>query len=49
MRQLFNILRAIPEVVLAVALIPAFGRLTKTAGAMAIAIGSVWHARQAVL
>ena len=40
MRQLFNVLRAIPEVVLAVALIPAFG-LTKTAGVMAIAIGSV--------
>jgi phosphonate transport system permease protein len=40
MRQVFNVLRAIPEIVLAVALIPAFG-LTKTAGVMAIAIGSI--------
>lgn len=40
MRQVFNVLRAIPEIVLAVVLIPAFG-LTKTAGVMAIAIGSI--------
>ena len=40
LRQLFNVLRAIPEIVLAVVLIPALG-LTKTAGVMAIAIGSI--------
>lgn len=39
-RQVFNVLRSIPEIVLAIALIPAFG-LTKTAGVMAIAIGSI--------
>jgi phosphonate transport system permease protein len=40
MRQLFNVLRAIPELILALALIPVLG-LTKTAAIMALAIGSV--------
>jgi phosphonate transport system permease protein len=40
LRQLFNILRAVPELILVLALIPVLG-LTKTAGIMAIAIGSV--------
>lgn len=40
MRQVFNVLRAIPEVILAIALIPIFG-LTPMAGVLAIAIGSV--------
>ena len=39
-RQAFNVLRAIPELILAVALIPVFG-LTPTTGVMAIAIGSI--------
>ena len=39
-RQLFNALRSIPEVVLAVAMIPAFG-LTRTTGVVVIAIGSI--------
>lgn len=39
-RQLFNVLRAIPELILAVAFIPIFG-LTPQAGIMAIAIGSI--------
>jgi phosphonate transport system permease protein len=39
-RQLFNILRAIPELILVLTLIPVLG-LTKSAGVMAIAIGSV--------
>ncbi len=39
-RQLFNILRAVPELILVLALIPVLG-LTPTAGIMAIAIGSV--------
>lgn len=39
-RQVFNVLRAIPELILAVALIPVFG-LTPTTGVVAIAIGSV--------
>jgi phosphonate transport system permease protein len=39
-RQLFNVLRAVPELILAVAFIPIFG-LTATAGVMAIAVGSV--------
>lgn len=39
-RQLFNILRAIPELILVLALIPVLG-LTKSAGVLAIAIGSV--------
>jgi phosphonate transport system permease protein len=39
-RQLFNILRAIPELILVIALIPVLG-LTPSAGIMAIAIGSV--------
>jgi phosphonate transport system permease protein len=40
MRQVFNVLRAVPEVILAIALIPIFG-LTPMAGVLAIAIGSV--------
>jgi phosphonate transport system permease protein len=39
-RQVFNVLRAIPELILAVAFIPIFG-LTPQAGIMAIAIGSI--------
>jgi len=39
-RQVFNLLRAVPEVILAIALIPIFG-LTPMAGVLAIAIGSV--------
>ena len=40
MRQVFNLLRAVPEVILAIALIPIFG-LTPMAGVLAIAIGSI--------
>lgn len=40
MRQVFNVLRAIPELILAVAFIPVFG-LTARAGVMAIGIGSI--------
>ena len=40
MRQLFNLLRAVPELILVLALVPVLG-LTKTAGIVAIAIGSV--------
>lgn len=40
MRQIFNVLRAVPELILVLALIPVLG-LTKTAGIVAIAIGSV--------
>lgn len=40
MRQIFNLLRAIPEVILALAFIPVLG-LTPMAGVMAIAIGSI--------
>jgi phosphonate transport system permease protein len=40
MRQLFNVLRAVPELILVLALVPVLG-LTKTAGIVAIAIGSV--------
>ncbi len=39
-RQVFNLLRAIPEVILAVALIPIFG-LTPLTGVLAIGIGSI--------
>jgi phosphonate transport system permease protein len=39
-RQLFNVLRAIPELILVLALIPVLG-LTQSAGVMAIAIGSI--------
>lgn len=39
-RQVFNILRAVPELILAVTFIPVFG-LTAQAGVMAIAVGSV--------
>lgn len=39
-RQVFNALRAVPELILAVAFIPVFG-LTPSAGIMAIAVGSV--------
>lgn len=39
-RQVFNILRAVPEVILAIALIPIFG-LTPMAGVIAIGIGSI--------
>ena len=40
MRQVFNVLRAVPEVILAIALIPIFG-LTPMAGVLAIGIGSI--------
>ena len=40
MRQVFNILRAVPELILVLALIPVLG-LTKSAGVLAIAIGSI--------
>jgi phosphonate transport system permease protein len=40
LRQFFNILRAVPELILVLALIPVLG-LTMTAGIMAIAIGSI--------
>lgn len=39
-RQVFNVLRAIPELILAVAFIPVFGLSPRT-GVMAIAVGSV--------
>jgi phosphonate transport system permease protein len=39
-RQVFNILRAVPEIILALAFIPLFG-LTAMAGVMAIAVGSI--------
>lgn len=39
-RLVFNLLRAVPEVILAIALVPIFG-LTEKAGVLAIAIGSV--------
>jgi phosphonate transport system permease protein len=39
-RQVFNVLRAVPEVILAIALIPIFG-LTPLAGVLAIGIGSI--------
>ncbi|NND74483.1 MAG: phosphonate ABC transporter, permease protein PhnE [Ilumatobacter sp.] len=39
-RQVFNILRAVPEVILALAFIPLFG-LTPMAGVMAIGVGSI--------
>jgi phosphonate transport system permease protein len=39
-RQVFNLLRAIPEVILALVFIPVFG-LTPMAGVMAIGIGSI--------
>ena len=39
-RQVFNVLRAIPELILAVAFIPVFG-LTPTTGVVAIAVGSI--------
>lgn len=39
-RQVFNVLRAIPELILAVAFIPIFG-LSPRAGVMAIAVGSI--------
>lgn len=39
-RQVFNILRAIPEVILAIALIPVFG-LSPLTGVVAIGIGSI--------
>jgi phosphonate transport system permease protein len=40
LRQLFNLLRAVPELILVLALIPMLG-LTESAGIMAIAIGSI--------
>lgn len=40
LRQVFNVLRAIPELILVLALIPVLG-LTKNAGVLAIAIGSI--------
>ncbi|WP_116999287.1 phosphonate ABC transporter, permease protein PhnE [Desertimonas flava] len=39
-RQVFNVLRAIPEIVLVLAVIPVLG-LSKTAGVIAIGIGSI--------
>lgn len=39
-RQVFNVLRAVPEVVLAIALVPIFGLSPKT-GVVAIGIGSI--------
>lgn len=39
-RQVFNVLRAIPELILAVAFIPVFGLSPRT-GVMAIAVGSI--------
>lgn len=39
-RQVFNVLRAVPDLILAVAFVPVFG-LTPTAGVMAIAVGSI--------
>jgi phosphonate transport system permease protein len=40
LRQLFNLLRAVPELILVLAFIPVLG-LTKSAGIMAIAVGSI--------
>jgi phosphonate transport system permease protein len=40
MRQVFNVLRAVPEVILALLFVPMFG-LTPMAGVMAIAVGSI--------
>jgi phosphonate transport system permease protein len=40
MRQVFNLLRAVPEVILALLFVPMFG-LTPMAGVMAIAVGSI--------
>lgn len=39
-RQIFNVLRAIPEIILALAFIPVFG-LSPMAGVMAIGVGSI--------
>ncbi len=39
-RQVFNVLRAVPEIILALLFIPVFG-LTPMAGVMAIAVGSI--------
>lgn len=39
-RLVFNLLRAVPEIILAIALVPIFG-LTEKAGVVAIAIGSI--------
>jgi phosphonate transport system permease protein len=39
-RVVFNVLRAVPEIVLAIVLIPAFG-LTQTTAVLALAIGSI--------
>jgi phosphonate transport system permease protein len=39
-RQVFNLLRAVPEIILALAFIPIFG-LTPMAGVLAIAVGSI--------
>jgi phosphonate transport system permease protein len=40
MRQVFNVLRSIPELLIIIAVIPVLG-LTKSAGVLAIAIGSI--------
>jgi phosphonate transport system permease protein len=40
MRQVFNLLRSVPELVIVLALIPVLG-LTRSAGVLAIAIGSI--------
>jgi len=39
-RQIFNILRAVPEIIIAIAFIPVFG-LSPMAGVMAIGVGSI--------
>jgi phosphonate transport system permease protein len=40
MRQLFNVLRSVPELLIAIAMVPVLG-LSKSAGVLALAIGSV--------
>lgn len=40
MRQVFNVLRSIPELMIVIAMIPVLG-LTKSAGVLALAIGSI--------
>jgi phosphonate transport system permease protein len=40
MRQVFNVLRSVPELLIIIAIIPVLG-LTKSAGVLAIAIGSI--------
>lgn len=40
MRQIFNVLRSVPEILIIIAVIPVLG-LTKSAGVLALAIGSI--------